>query len=993
MPPHQRPFGQAPLQHLQAQHAATYGSVTHEMDAEASDSDVSTTGNDMRRPPSPLGMPVKIPPPSSRLDSSDAVDNRLRELSRIDDRNVAKVERLRAKRKRMDDEIARKREAQDRKIKEIMDARQRRNERIAARRAREDAEFRRVDDQVEEEESSLRRRLKRLKRGLAPDESPLVGGSNMSNASASPPGPAYSTIPPPAKRHQSNPPGQTNSPRTTHHNPPPLQPPAPAPAPSYSFYQGGPKPYSAPYQPTSGYSTAPPPPAHAVQPTSTAPPPGPGPIDRPPFTVNGRPASPLARPPQVATPPASNLSTAPPPRQISSTYDTRPPPPASSSGFASVNAPPPSSGFATINARSAATPPANNSPIARSDQEPSKGLVQSTSYNSETGNKSSSANSTPVTGKRTPSTTHPYQMSEAFANRHHHCERVDDLNRGIWTSHGPGGTQEHPTGPPVQMYLRCNHDNCRRIDWRTVHGLQCHIVKSHEQPKGTIGSLEKALDRYGVPVKEVEDYEREHGEGTGGTMADPKNLKIKNKTREQAGFGGKKSTPGSFGIDPNARPAGYKPSPQASPTAMHSVPRYGGAAQSPAVYSSHGPPGEVKPSPSAPAWSSINTVPAGSAYGPPRPAVDPSKQLQGDAVMKNSTATPVAGVKASEPARPASRGGAYEFSPRPFEYQQRPPPVTPQVAKSPKAASKSGMWGIINSEPHGPPPYGPRWGVSVDKKIGTPVTNPSTPLYAEPKPLQDPEGDKAKDSDTVMKDAAPDKPVEGSVQAAPATRAQPAKEPEKAAEPEPKPAAAATADAMDVDSEPKKAEPAGPITAIGPEKPESEIKETVVTASGGPASGTRSAQSPLIANKPLSAPTSVKRMSRRSSMARKLSGDSGDGRMGVAQVQPPAAAPAAVTVEPDSVGDLVDGPNVEGKKVEKEKTSEMGEAVQGQASAAKEGNAAVDGDDDGDSITVTSKKQKDEKGELKESERVEPRTPPPRRAASGRFTRKRTGGF
>jgi hypothetical protein len=34
----------------------------------------------------------------------------------------------------------------------------------------------------------------------------------------------------------------------------------------------------------------------------------------------------------------------------------------------------------------------------------------------------------------------------------------------------------------------------------TVHGRQGHVVKNHEQPKGTIRSLEKALDRYGVPV-------------------------------------------------------------------------------------------------------------------------------------------------------------------------------------------------------------------------------------------------------------------------------------------------------------------------------------------------------------------------------------------------------------------------------------------------------------------------------------------------------------
>jgi hypothetical protein len=68
-----------------------------------------------------------------------------------------------------------------------------------------------------------------------------------------------------------------------------------------------------------------------------------------------------------------------------------------------------------------------------------------------------------------------------------------------------------------------------RIDWRTVHGLQCHIVKNHEQPKGTIGSLEKALDKYGVPVSQIEEYERMHGPGSGGTMADPKNTKPKSR--------------------------------------------------------------------------------------------------------------------------------------------------------------------------------------------------------------------------------------------------------------------------------------------------------------------------------------------------------------------------------------------------------------------------------------------------------------------------------
>ena len=135
---------------------------------------------------------------------------------------------------------------------------------------------------------------------------------------------------------------------------------------------------------------------------------------------------------------------------------------------------------------------------------------------------SSSTTSTPIPiGKRKASTTHPYSQSEAFANRHHHCERTDELDRGIWTYFGPGGTKEAPTvAGKKEMYLRCNHDGCMRIDWKTVHGLQCHIVKSHGIPKGTIGSLELALEKYGVEVEEIEGHEKEHGPGSAGIIAD-----------------------------------------------------------------------------------------------------------------------------------------------------------------------------------------------------------------------------------------------------------------------------------------------------------------------------------------------------------------------------------------------------------------------------------------------------------------------------------------
>lgn len=364
----------------------------------------------------------------------------------------------------------------------------------------------------------------------------------------SPPGPAFSTLPPPPKRHQPGPPGQTNSPSMSHRPtsqgsiappslPPPPQSSTSSRAPSHSFVQAG-----HPTQPPVSYGRSPTYSQSPIVSTASPYPPyarmGGPPADLPPYGANGQPSSPHASRPSVV-PPTVSTPTSAPPRHVSSTYDTRPPPPATSN-FASINAPPPPpSGFAAINSRTIGTPPnppiptlkeSNSSSFSRSD-EPDRGSTQPRPYVSEGTPTGGSGNSGTI-GKRTPSTTHPYQMSEAFANRHHHCERTDRLNRGIWTYYGAGGSKENPTAPAQEMYLRCNHDDCKRIDWRTVHGLQCHIVKNHEQPKGTIGSLEKALDRYGVPLVEIESYEREHGEGTAGTMADPKMIKTKAKTKD-----------------------------------------------------------------------------------------------------------------------------------------------------------------------------------------------------------------------------------------------------------------------------------------------------------------------------------------------------------------------------------------------------------------------------------------------------------------------------
>lgn len=223
-----------------------------------------------------------------------------------------------------------------------------------------------------------------------------------------------------------------------------------------------------------------------------------------------------------------------PPRYPSTSYDTRPPPPSTSSGFAAVNRPA-SNGFTAVNAKSKAATPS----IIHAVPTPGHVPEQRATAADQTPLRDQPSEDKSVTGgngssKRFLSIRHPHQISETFAKRHHHCERIDSLNRGIWTWYGHTGTRDHPTTVPTEMYLRCHHDDCGRIDWRSIHGLKRHIVTNHEQPKGTIGSLEKALEKYGVPVKYIEAIEKRDGLGTGGTMAgaDPKNTNIKSRMKE-----------------------------------------------------------------------------------------------------------------------------------------------------------------------------------------------------------------------------------------------------------------------------------------------------------------------------------------------------------------------------------------------------------------------------------------------------------------------------
>ncbi|KAJ9603059.1 hypothetical protein H2200_012354 [Cladophialophora chaetospira] len=740
------------------------------MDPESSDSDVSVDGGDDYRFASPLTAPIPLPPPASKhaLESPDAVQARIEELQRVEDHNVKKYDLLRAKRTRKDEKIRRRREIQDRRWAALVEARHRRDARIEARRKREDAAFSQFDHELEEQDSSLRRRLRRLKRGLPPDESPRPGGRSISSSSMSPPGPALSTLPPPPKRHQVGPPGQPDAINTSQSRPSPqsnLAMPAknslPAPAPSYSFARDFSSAYQRPYHPST-YSTTP----NNASPTVTTN--GPGHVsqlssDRSPFAHLGRPASPLSRPvPSTVPSNQSPLATAVnpnPPRQV---YDTRPPPTTTSSGFASINAPPPpsASGFATINARTTGTPPASHVPVSKPatetdgnrtpSQQVNNGIENNRFHPYSSGPDSAAATPTGGTGtKRTPSTTHPYQMSEAFANRHHHCERVDSLNRGIWTSHGFGGTADNPTGPPVEMYLRCNHDGCARIDWRTVHGLQCHIVKNHEQPKGTIGSLEKALERYGVPVKEVEDFEREHGKGTAGTMADPKNLKMKLKTKIQD-FS-RKGTPGSYGIDPDARPAGYRPSPTVtdeSPTNSD------GIKKSPDTGTTNG------------YHNSASTDEAGRQFAPPTASASPANAFTAVRPSWMGVTTPLAAPAKAEP-EPKSLQGDFGMSAATNTEQTRSPQTVYSNGNSQSTPPSTVTVAAPRSEVTAPLLSGNTPFAAINQQLPTPapVSEP-TPAMIQPKSteakenaevaetkfpfVQEPEAAKAEDEDVEM---------------------------------------------------------------------------------------------------------------------------------------------------------------------------------------------------------------------------------------------------
>lgn len=125
-------------------------------DPEQSDSDVSlTTDGDYQTAPPNRWDPHPLPPMVSNqsIESSDALELRLRDIERVEDFNARKRASLKAKRQRMDEKIYRRRELEDRKWNAIMEARSRRDRRIWERRRREDAAFEHAERDLDEEES------------------------------------------------------------------------------------------------------------------------------------------------------------------------------------------------------------------------------------------------------------------------------------------------------------------------------------------------------------------------------------------------------------------------------------------------------------------------------------------------------------------------------------------------------------------------------------------------------------------------------------------------------------------------------------------------------------------------------------------------------------------------------------------------------------------------------------------------------------------------
>jgi hypothetical protein len=92
---------------------------------------------------------------------------------------------------------------------------------------------------------------------------------------------------------------------------------------------------------------------------------------------------------------------------------------------------------------------------------------------------------------------------EVSRDRFCYCEAVDNYGCGMWRRGRDDGAGTHSSH---QVYILCHHGQCGRMNWKTIHGFRCHITRCHKEARSP-GTVDKILQRYGVPVAAVQNPE------------------------------------------------------------------------------------------------------------------------------------------------------------------------------------------------------------------------------------------------------------------------------------------------------------------------------------------------------------------------------------------------------------------------------------------------------------------------------------------------------
>ena len=102
-------------------------------------------------------VPAKFPspPPDSQLETMDQIRARMRALNQAEAVNDHLVQSLVMRRRRQDENFARRKGMENRKIREILDHQRRREVALVQARLRENEGFKSVEDQIEQEEKVI----------------------------------------------------------------------------------------------------------------------------------------------------------------------------------------------------------------------------------------------------------------------------------------------------------------------------------------------------------------------------------------------------------------------------------------------------------------------------------------------------------------------------------------------------------------------------------------------------------------------------------------------------------------------------------------------------------------------------------------------------------------------------------------------------------------------------------------------------------------------